>query len=190
MLRRPDERNVTYLVTPQRRAGGPGTRPCCYALMCSVVVIAIATSGCIAAHMAVTGSSPDYRAWAPGGTRAQVEREVGPPIRSRPRPEGGRIDTYEFKERTRSGSVDKFGRLQWGPPHTWADVHAYLTVITGGAWNIIGIPIELARGETTRVTVTYGPDDRVVAFEYEPSEGATAEGSATTKPEPKMDGRK
>lgn len=129
--------------------------------------IALATAGCWTplADMAMRDSIPDPRAWASEASRAEFEREVGQPVSSRPTDDGGRIDTYEFTYRPPS---DPPGPLK--PFSSWSHFHASMTVLTLGAWNIIGLPIELARGETRRLVVTYGPDDRVVASQYQPPE--------------------
>ncbi len=126
-----------------------------------LLAVAIVTSGCIAAEMAFKGSYRDPRHWFPGNTRADVEQELGRPVSSRPTGEGGRIDTYEFKERP--------------PSSGWANFHGFMSLFYFGAWNIIGIPIELSRGETRRLVVTYGPDDRVLASEAVAVEDRSAE---------------
>jgi hypothetical protein len=42
--------------------------------------------------------------------------------------------------------------------------HGVMDVLTLGLWEVVGTPIEAFQGETRRLSVTYGADDRVLTM--------------------------
>ena len=119
------------------------------------VCVVLALSGC-SVVMATTGKpDPNLGVVHVGATRGEMELQVGYPVSSTPVPEGGTVDIYEFE-------VGK------NPSHERGALNGLLDLLTLGAWEVPGTLIELSVGEKRRIQVTYGPDDRVIAFRAAP----------------------
>jgi hypothetical protein len=102
--------------------------------------------------MAMSGErEPELGAFGLGSHRSEVEMQLGPPIASTTTPEGMRLDTYEYQ----IGNEPSAGR---------AIGHGALDVLTLGAWEIIGTPVEGFQGETCRLTICYDSNDKVAAI--------------------------
>jgi hypothetical protein len=111
-----------------------------------LLLVALGPAGCSVA-MALSGSSPpDVRAIRLGNTRGEIEAYLGKP--SSTKIQGDQtICIYKFQVGNK-------------PAPFRAGVHAVLDVATLGLWEFVGTPIELVKGETRRVRITYGPDNR------------------------------
>jgi hypothetical protein len=113
-----------------------------------MVLALIPLAGC-SVGMAMSGkNSPSLGAVRQGITRGEVEMHLGQPVQQATQPDGRVISTYEYQV----GNDPSAGR---------AIGHAAMDVLTLGAWEIIGTPIEGVQGDTYRATITYGTDDKV-----------------------------
>lgn len=102
--------------------------------------------------MALSGKKePSLGAFRVGSTRGEVELQLRSPVSSVSNPNGTRTDVYEYE----LGNEPSAGR---------AIGHGIMDVLTLGLWEIVGTPIEGFTGSTHRITIVYGPDDRVVAI--------------------------
>ena len=111
----------------------------------------VALTGC-SVGMALSGSeNPDLGAVQVGATRGEVEMQLGSPIKTATLDDGNRVDIYEYE----IGNEPSAGR---------AIGHGVMDVLTFGAWEIIGTPIEGFQGEKFHATVTYDQNDKVVAI--------------------------
>ncbi len=116
----------------------------CLALLC---VLSACSVG-----MALSGdTNPDLGAIKVGTTRGEVEMHLGSPIKSLTSEAGTRVDVYEYE----IGNEPAAGR---------AIGHGVMDVLTLGLWEVIGTPIEGVQGELYNASITYGPDDKVLAI--------------------------
>ncbi|UCG13094.1 MAG: DUF1566 domain-containing protein [Deltaproteobacteria bacterium] len=79
----------------------------------------------------------------------EVEQQLGSPVESIREPDGITVDIYEYK----IGDEPR-------PDHAMG--HLQLDFLTFGAWEVVGTPLEVFRGEKRRVMVKYDADDNVV----------------------------
>ena len=82
-----------------------------------------------------------------GQDRSIVVMNLGQPQKTNAN-EHGRVDTYLVER----GNAPSIGR---------AVGHAAMDVLTLGAWEIIGTPIEGFAGEEFTLTIEYGADDKL-----------------------------
>lgn len=128
------------------------SRPCfdrhhvgqCAALLSLLMLCA---SGCAAYQATQQPGKKNLGVLAPGTPRSHVIAELGAPVWSEER-DGARVDLFSFKQGYTKPV--KAGR---------ALVHGAADVVTGGLWEVVGIPAEsLADGKDVKVEVVY--DDR------------------------------
>ncbi len=106
--------------------------------------------------MAVSGKKdPNLGAFRVGSTRGEAELQLGSPIASVTTPEGNRTDIYEYE----LGNEPSAGR---------AIGHGVMDVLTLGLWEVVGTPIEGFTGSKHRITIVYGPDDRITSINQAP----------------------
>ncbi len=106
--------------------------------------------------MAVSGKKdPNLGAFRVGSTRGEAELQLGSPISSVTTPEGNRTDIYEYE----LGNEPSAGR---------AIGHGVMDVLTIGLWEVVGTPIEGFTGSKHRITLVYGPDDRIISINQAP----------------------
>ncbi len=106
--------------------------------------------------MAVSGKKdPNLGAFRVGSTRGEAELQLGSPIASVTTPEGNRTDIYEYE----LGNEPSAGR---------AIGHGVMDVLTIGLWEVVGTPIEGFTGSKHRITLVYGPDDRIISINQAP----------------------
>ncbi|MFQ5846626.1 MAG: serine protease [Candidatus Methylomirabilales bacterium] len=106
--------------------------------------------------MAMSGKrEPNLGALRVGSTRGEAELQLGSPVSSVTTPDGGRTDIYEYE----LGNEPSAGR---------AAGHAVLDVLTLGIWEVAGTPIEASQADKHRITIIYGPDDRILAINQAP----------------------
>jgi len=77
-----------------------------------------------------------------------VELQLGHPVTSVTLPEGKRVDVYEYE----IGNEPSAGR---------AIGHGVMDVLTFGAWEIIGTPVEGVIGEKKSISIIYSKNDCV-----------------------------
>lgn len=107
----------------------------------------LSASGCAAYQATQQPGKKNLGVLAPGTPRSHVIAELGAPVWSEER-DGARVDLFSFKQGYTKPV--KAGR---------ALVHGAADVVTGGLWEVIGIPAEsLADGKDVKVEVVY--DDR------------------------------
>lgn len=127
-------------------------------------------TGC-SVGMALSGKKePNLGAFNVGSTRGEAELQLGNPVSSVTTPEGNRSDVYEYE----LGNEPSAGR---------AIGHGVLDVLTLGLWEVVGTPIEGFTGSTHRVTIVYGPDNRIISINQAPVPPPTK----AEKKEDKMD---
>ncbi len=113
-----------------------------------IILAVFLLAGC-SVGMALYGhSEPDLRNIQVGKDRKEVESYLGKPVKTK-------------TEDDRTIAVYKY-QVGNTPAPARAGMHAILDVGTLGLWEFIGTPIELVKGSTRRLTVIYGPDDKVV----------------------------
>ena len=111
--------------------------------------LAFVLGGC-SVGMAMSGNdNPDLGAVRVGATRGEVQMQLGSPVRTTTAPDGTRTDVYQYE----IGNEPSAGR---------AIGHGVMDVLTLGAWEIIGTPVEGFQGEKYQATITYGQDDKVI----------------------------
>ena len=117
----------------------------------SWLAIATPITGC-SVGMALNGSeNPDLGDVRVGATRGEIEIQLGSPIKITTLADGNRVDVYEYE----IGNEPSTGR---------AIGHGVMDVLTLGAWEIIGTPIEGIQGEKYHATVTFDQTDKVIAI--------------------------
>jgi hypothetical protein len=84
-----------------------------------------------------------------------VELQLGSPVAAVTDASGMRTDTYEYELGNEPSAARAVG-------------HAVMDVLTLGLWKVAGTPIEAFQGQTRRLTITYDPQDRVLAFNNPP----------------------
>lgn len=107
-------------------------------------------TGCAATMAARQPGAKDLSVLQPGTPRGRVIAELGHPLATHPTNQGG-VDVFAFKQGyTR---VNRTAR---------ALGHATGTVVTGGIWEIAGIPLESwYDGTDVKLEVYYGPGGHV-----------------------------
>lgn len=119
----------------------------CNALSC-IFIISVLTSCSVG--MALSGTeNPDLTVLKKGNTRDEVEISLGDPVKSSTLKDGTRVDVYEFER----GNAPSAGR---------AIGHAAMDVLTFGAWEIIGTPIEGFSGTKHHANITYDENDTII----------------------------
>lgn len=82
--------------------------------------------------------------------RADIEAQLGAPIRVTSQPNGQTTAVYKCEV----GNESSPGR---------AVAHGVMDVLTLGIWEIVGTPIERFKGDTITMVVTYDREERVVS---------------------------
>jgi hypothetical protein len=114
----------------------------------AALLICTGMSAC-SVGMAMSGKpAPNLGAVQQGVSRGEVEMHLGQPVQTATQPNGAVISTYEYE----IGNEPSAGR---------AVGHAAMDVLTFGAWEIIGTPIEGVTGDKYRAVITYGTDGKV-----------------------------
>ncbi len=109
--------------------------------------LAIMLSGC-SVFMAMSGQAePNLSALQIGQDRNIVIANLGQPYKTI-LTENGRVDVFKLQR----GNSPSAGR---------ALAHGALDLLTWGAWEVIGTPIEAMQGETFYLTVEYDKNDKV-----------------------------
>jgi hypothetical protein len=100
--------------------------------------------------MAVSGNdNPDLGAVRVGATRGEVQMQLGSPVRTTTLPDGTRTDLYEYEIGNEPSAARAIG-------------HGVMDVLTLGAWEIIGTPIEGFQGQKYQATIAYDQEDKVM----------------------------
>jgi hypothetical protein len=102
------------------------------------------TSGCAAFKASQQPDRKNLSVLKPGTPRSHVIAELGAPIWSERNPDGSTTDVFAFKQGYSKGA--KTGRVLF---------HGAADVVTGGLWEVAGIPIETAaNGSDVKLVVT------------------------------------
>jgi hypothetical protein len=113
------------------------------------------TSGCAAFKASQQPDRKNLSVLKPGTPRTHVIAELGAPIWSEHNPDGSTSDVFVFKQGYSKGA--KTSRVLF---HSAADV------VTGGLWEVAGIPIEtVADGQDVKVVVTSEANGYLVKVE-------------------------
>jgi hypothetical protein len=111
--------------------------------------------GCAAFKASQQPDRKDLSVLKAGIPRTHVIAELGPPIWSKEHRDGSTTDIFAFKQGYSKGA--KTGRVLF---HSAADV------VTGGLWEVAGIPIEtVADGQDVKVVVTSEANGYVVGID-------------------------
>lgn len=120
-----------------------------YKKLGALTIVFVLLSAC-SVGMALSGKpAPNLGAITVGKTRGEIETNLGAPVTSYTLGNGNRVDTYEYE----IGNEQSTGR---------AVGHAAMDVLTFGAWEIVGTPIEGFTGEKYTATLTYDSGDKVI----------------------------
>lgn len=112
-----------------------------------ILVISLLVLQACSVGMAMSGKeSPDLGALGLQKSRGEIELHLGSPIKTSYPKKGIRVDTYEYE----IGNEPSAGR---------AIGHGVMDVLTLGAWEIIGTPIEGITGDKYHAIVTYNSKD-------------------------------
>jgi hypothetical protein len=119
-------------------------------------------SGCAAMKASQQPERKNLSVLKPGTPRTHMIAELGAPIFSERNPDGSTTDIFSFKQGYSKGA--KTGRVLF---------HGAADVVTGGLWEVVGIPIEtVANGTDVRVVVTSEPNGYIV--KVDPVKGGNA----------------
>ena len=106
--------------------------------------------------MAMSGQpEPNVSALSVGQPRSIVIMNLGSQPASTQATEEGRVDIFQLER----GNAPSVGR---------AAGHAAMDVLTLGAWELVGTPIEGFSGEKFSITVTYDSSDNVKGVQSSP----------------------
>ena len=115
----------------------------------AVIIVAVMLSGC-AVGMALSGKrTPNISNIRREMHRDEVIMTLGQPLKTMTKEDGGRVDEFKYQV----GNDPSGGR---------AIGHAVMDLLTFGAWEIIGTPIEGFQGKTNYITIGYDKDDKVI----------------------------
>lgn len=114
--------------------------------------ILVSLQSCSVFMAAQSREAPDVSVLRRGALRADVERELGAPIRSI-RKSNGDVAIYTYI----SGDKANYGR---------AATYAVLTGVTLGLSEFVTSPIESLQGDKHTVKIVYGLDGRIRSFSH------------------------
>jgi len=133
----------------------------------TVAALVFLTQGCIAAVALplLKGGSPDKLSVDSGPK--EVKAELGKPIASQGTPDGGRVDTYDYRldrANERSDARKFVGTLD-GTAFQALGYYALFNIVTYGALDLaissFLVYHKLKTDPRSRVRIAFGPDDRV-----------------------------
>lgn len=115
------------------------------------IIVVLVISGC-SVGMAMSGKkTPNLGMVQVGASRGEIELTLGPPAKTATLPNGNRMDVYEYE----LGNDPSPGR---------AVSHFVMDLLTLGAWEIVGTPIEAIQGDKKILNVIYNKDDEVIGI--------------------------
>lgn len=115
----------------------------------AVIMVAVMLPGC-AVGMALSGKrTPNISNIRRDMHRDEVIMTLGQPLKTMTKEDGGRVDEFKYQ----IGNDPSGGR---------AIGHAVMDILTFGAWEIIGTPIEGLQGKTCYITIGYDKNDKVI----------------------------
>ena len=82
--------------------------------------------------------------------RSDVEMQLGLPIKMHTAPNGQTTAVYEYEV----GKEPSAGR---------AVAHGVMDVLTLGIWEVVGTPVEVLKGDTVQLTITYDREGRLIS---------------------------
>ncbi len=116
-------------------------------LLC--IVLGLLLQGCSVVLASMGDEEPNMGVIQPGATRAMVEAELGKPYHTEQQGDQ-HTDWYEYEMGNAPNTDRALG-------HFGLDVYSFLL------WEVIATPMELLKGDDYKMSVTYGPDDQVIA---------------------------
>jgi hypothetical protein len=112
-----------------------------------VVGLLATTSGC-SVGMAMSGKkAPDLTVVKTDANRQDIELQLGPPVQTSSNDLGGVTAIYDYEV----GNEPSAGR---------AIGHGLADVLTLGAWELVGTPVEAVQGDKYRLTIVYDKDNK------------------------------
>jgi outer membrane protein assembly factor BamE (lipoprotein component of BamABCDE complex) len=127
------------------------------AMLVGVLMAVVSVSQGCSVIMAASSNGDAASGMAAGLTRDEVQRKLGTPISSEPRPGGGHNDRYAYRRPDKSGPAR-------------ATLHGVMDVLTIGFWEALATPLEAvagADGPKSIAVIEYDADDRVVGWRIE-----------------------
>lgn len=121
-------------------------------LIVSLLIITFTFQGCAAAMAASGTREANLSALNKGDTRSMVLAKVGQQPSRVINDEKGIMEIYELER----GNEPSAGR---------AIAHGVLTISTLGLWELLGTPLEVAKGEKYYLTVYYDINEELKKFE-------------------------
>ena len=112
-----------------------------------LLLFLLSCQGCSVALSMTGKQDPNLSVIRTGASRGEIELQLGSPVSAIPEEGGCTRCLYEYT----LGRSPSAGR---------AIAHGVMDVLTLGIWEVAGTPIEGLRGETRRVQVLYGPDNK------------------------------
>lgn len=110
------------------------------------------TSQACSVGMAMSGKeAPNLAMVRTGASRGEIELTLGSPHKTTSIEDGKRVDFYTYE----TGNAPSAGR---------ATGHAVMDLLTFGAWEIIGTPMEAIQGEEHNLSITYDRNDKAIAI--------------------------
>jgi len=118
-------------------------------LLVSLAAVALlaTASGC-SVGMAMSGKKqPDLTVVKTDANRQDIELQLGPPVQTSSNDLGGVTAIYDYEV----GNEPSAGR---------AIGHGLADVLTLGAWELVGTPVEAVQGDKYRLTIVYDKDNK------------------------------
>ncbi|MGI9298665.1 MAG: hypothetical protein ACR2QC_12320 [Gammaproteobacteria bacterium] len=121
----------------------------------TIAAAAFAVSGCAADRALNHPKAKDASVLQAGTDRQVVIAELGAPVHTEEK-DGRKTDLFKF-----------IHGIDTGERNTRAALHSVGSVITFGAWNLIGNPLEAEfSGDEIRLTVEYDENEKVAAVNF------------------------
>ena len=113
----------------------------------AAIAVSVAVSGC-SIGMAMSGKkAPDLAVVKTDAYRQDIELQLGPPVQASSNDLGGVTAVYDYEV----GNEPSAGR---------AIGHGVADLLTLGAWELVGTPVEAVQGDKYRLTIAYDKDNK------------------------------
>lgn len=116
-----------------------------------MILVMFVLEGC-SVGMAMSGrETPNLAMVRVGASRGEIELTLGTPSKTTSIANGNRVDFYKYE----TGNAPSAAR---------ATGHAVMDLLTLGAWELIGTPVEAFQGDEHNLSITYDKNDKAVAI--------------------------